>query len=204
MPLSWLKSYPLAPVLNCVAEKYSTFSGRAGRWEFWGFRLFAVILLCIALGIEVLLLNYQEEPGFGAVFLMLADFALFIPSLSVAVRRLHDTGRSGWWWLLLVCSGLLGIVLLCGLSVVLENSTVYLIAAIIAVLMTVLSLLPISVSALITIIVLYLYTVSTDFPQEGILLPIVAGGIAMLGPLTLVWFYIQPGDVGANRYGEPV
>ncbi|MFF5973590.1 DUF805 domain-containing protein [Streptomyces sp. NPDC012769] len=73
-------------------KKYAVFSGRARRKEFWMFQLFnliASIVLSIidaALGIQLLSLIYV--------------LAVLIPNLAVSVRRLHDTGRSGWWILI--------------------------------------------------------------------------------------------------------
>lgn len=62
--------------------KYATFSGRARRSEYWWFCLCNVILGCI--------------PFVNFIW----GLAVLIPSLAVCVRRLHDTGRSGWWLLL--------------------------------------------------------------------------------------------------------
>ncbi|MFC8174337.1 DUF805 domain-containing protein [Streptomyces sp. NPDC057242] len=75
-----------------VLKKYAVFSGRARRKEFWMFTLFnfiAAVILSIldnVLGIQILSLIYT--------------LAVFLPALGVSVRRLHDTGRSGWWILI--------------------------------------------------------------------------------------------------------
>ncbi|MEV5973105.1 DUF805 domain-containing protein [Streptomyces sp. NPDC051921] len=75
-----------------VFKKYAVFSGRARRKEFWMFFLFnliAAIVLSIidaALGIQLLSLIYT--------------LGTLIPNLALSVRRLHDTGRSGWWLLI--------------------------------------------------------------------------------------------------------
>ena len=78
-----------------VVKKYAVFSGRAQRMEYWMFALFNVII-AFALGIF--------EGIFGAIIgsdLNILSFlyaaAILLPSLAVTVRRLHDTGRSGWW-----------------------------------------------------------------------------------------------------------
>ncbi|MFF5637289.1 DUF805 domain-containing protein [Streptomyces sp. NPDC012825] len=87
-----------------VLKKYAVFSGRARRKEFWMFQLFnviAVIILSIldaVLGIQIL----------SAVYAL----AVFLPSLGVSVRRLHDTGRSGWWILIALIPLVGGIILL--------------------------------------------------------------------------------------------
>ncbi|GLF99404.1 hypothetical protein SYYSPA8_33925 [Streptomyces yaizuensis] len=77
-----------------VLKKYATFSGRARRKEYWMFTLFHIVAL-IALTIVDLIL---WSPNSFLFFLY--AIATFLPSLAVTVRRLHDTGRSGWWILL--------------------------------------------------------------------------------------------------------
>lgn len=83
-------------------ENYINFSGRARRKEFWFFTLFC-LLLGVAFGV---IEGIFDASGIDAVvnIITLIDkatsLALFLPSLAVAIRRLHDTGRSGWWYLL--------------------------------------------------------------------------------------------------------
>ena len=67
-------------------RKYAVFKGRASRSEYWWFTLFTTI-------VGVLLTNADT---LGAFF----SLAVFLPTLSVGVRRLHDSNRSGWWILL--------------------------------------------------------------------------------------------------------
>ncbi|SOB92127.1 uncharacterized membrane protein YhaH [Rhodobacter sp. JA431] len=72
-------------------RKYATFKGRASRSEFWWFQLFII---------GGSLLTGLLENGMGrdgAVLNGLFSLATFLPALSVQVRRLHDTDRSGWW-----------------------------------------------------------------------------------------------------------
>ncbi|MFM0520953.1 DUF805 domain-containing protein [Caballeronia jiangsuensis] len=69
------------------------FGGRARRKEYWFFALFVGIFTFFVVFIEELL-ALGDAPG------TLLNFALFLPSIAVGVRRLHDTGRSGWWLLL--------------------------------------------------------------------------------------------------------
>ncbi|TIC82889.1 DUF805 domain-containing protein [Nocardioides sp. GY 10127] len=81
-----------------VLTHYADFTGRARRSEFWYYVL-AYVLLSIVLN---LLGNLTGRPGevlFGVVS-SLVGLALLCPSLAVGARRLHDTGRSGWWQLL--------------------------------------------------------------------------------------------------------
>ncbi|WP_018883839.1 DUF805 domain-containing protein [Paenibacillus massiliensis] len=76
-----------------VLKNYVGFSGRARRKEYWMFALFnaiAVLVLAIIgqlIGIELLLVY-------------LYSLAVMLPSLAVIIRRLHDIGKSGWWYLL--------------------------------------------------------------------------------------------------------
>ena len=82
---------------------YAAFEGRAQRSEFWFFTLFYIIFLIVASLID---------SAIGLPILtIIVMLGLIIPSISVSVRRLHDTGRSGWWYLLSFVP-LLGLVLL--------------------------------------------------------------------------------------------
>ena len=77
---------------------YFHFSGRSSRSEFWYFYLFILFLSSISTFIDTFILGYHsEELGTtGKIFLLLT----IIPQLSIAIRRLHDVGKSGWWFLL--------------------------------------------------------------------------------------------------------
>ena len=74
-------------VATCF-KKYADFNGRASRPEFWWFVLFTVIVSIVG----------------GALFrnwvMSLINLALFVPSIAVGARRLHDIGKSGWLQLL--------------------------------------------------------------------------------------------------------
>ncbi len=76
-----------------VFRKYAVFNGRASREEYWTFKVFNFVFLFIA----VILID-----KIGAdIFIWISLFcylAILIPSLAVTVRRLHDTGRSGWMY----------------------------------------------------------------------------------------------------------
>lgn len=85
-------------VRTCL-QKYVTFEGRATRPEYWWFVLFSVGVVLV-LGILGGL--------FGAVLLMVLGLALLPPGVAAAARRLHDTGRSGWWQLGPAVPNLLG------------------------------------------------------------------------------------------------
>jgi uncharacterized membrane protein YhaH (DUF805 family) len=89
--------------VRSVLTRYADFTGRARRAEYWWFALFSVIVVVVAAIIDAAI-------GFPLLQLVVT-LGLFIPSLAVGVRRLHDTDRSGWWLLIgLVPFG--GIVLL--------------------------------------------------------------------------------------------
>ena len=78
---------------TAVLRNYANFSGRARRREYWMFFL-ANILVGIVLGILTVVLG---RLGTGLTYLY--QLAIIIPSIAVGVRRLHDTGRPGWWML---------------------------------------------------------------------------------------------------------
>jgi len=87
--------------LDPIQNQYADFKGRATRQEFWMFVLYTFlfyILGAVAWGVFAAMV----PSGFfiGLVILIIAMLALFVPSLTFQVRRLHDTGRSGWWLLL--------------------------------------------------------------------------------------------------------
>ncbi|NHB57549.1 DUF805 domain-containing protein [Acinetobacter sp. 194] len=78
--------------VKCL-KNYANFTGRARRKEYWFFTLVYVIGLIITIIIDAILGTYAL---FAAVWIL----GLIVPSLSVAVRRLHDTNRSGWFYLI--------------------------------------------------------------------------------------------------------
>ena len=92
-------------------KQYADFSGRARRKEYWMFVLFNIIVAIIAGIIDGVLGLINPEIGFG-VFGGLYSLAAFIPGLAVSVRRLHDIGKSGWYYLLGLIPLLGAIVLL--------------------------------------------------------------------------------------------
>jgi uncharacterized membrane protein YhaH (DUF805 family) len=107
-----------ADAIKSNFSKYVTFSGRAPRSEFWWWALFTFIANIVLSGIDIALFGHTivAEGGFTAYtnFSPLAgifSLAVLLPSISVAVRRLHDTDRSGWWWWLVLIP-LVGIIIL--------------------------------------------------------------------------------------------
>jgi len=89
-----------------VMRKYADFNGRARRKEYWMFALFVFVIyigLAIAGGLLTAIIAKTSHGMGGLVFLApayLFILAMLIPSLAVAVRRLHDTGKSGWFLLI--------------------------------------------------------------------------------------------------------
>ena len=84
-----------------VLQNYSTFSGRARRSEYWYFLLFNIIF-----GIGAMLLDNvfgigMQGVGYGPIYCLYA-LVVFIPSLAVSVRRLHDVGKSGWFFFIVL------------------------------------------------------------------------------------------------------
>lgn len=92
-----------ADAIRSVFSKYATFTGRARRSEFWWFVLFSAIVNTVASVLDAAIGNKLIE--------ILVALALLLPSLAVTVRRLHDTGRSGWW-ILIVLIPLVGLIVL--------------------------------------------------------------------------------------------
>ena len=99
-------------------SKYATFSGRAPRSEFWWWALFTFIANLILGAIDMALFGTTVigPEGFSAQtnFSPLAgifSLVVLLPSLAVAVRRLHDTDRTGWWWFIILIP-LVGIIVL--------------------------------------------------------------------------------------------
>ena len=84
-----------------VLKKYAVFSGRSRRKEYWFFVLFNIIISIILAVIDGVTGTLDPESGMGLLGLVYT-LAILIPALAVSVRRLHDTGRSGWWLLLLL------------------------------------------------------------------------------------------------------
>ena len=93
-----------------VLKNYAVFSGRARRQEYWFFTLFNFIIAIALAFVDGFAGSFDPQTGFG--FLSgLYSLAVFIPTLAVTVRRLHDTSRTGWW-LLMVFIPLIGVIVL--------------------------------------------------------------------------------------------
>ncbi len=77
--------------VSACFSKYATFIGRARRSEYWYFVLFQILVNVVA--------NAVDHAMGSHVVSVLVDLVLFLPWLAVAVRRLHDVDKSGWWLL---------------------------------------------------------------------------------------------------------
>ena len=89
-------------ITTCIT-KCVTFKGRASRSEYWKFYLFAVICYVCAYLLDIWLGTTMTDVdgSFGGGALLWFAIVLFaVPTISASVRRLHDTDRSGWWFLI--------------------------------------------------------------------------------------------------------
>ena len=99
----------MGAVRVCMRDKYATFQGRARRAEFWWYSLFSFLVLFVVFGVAGVIMAASTpkggEPsgvavGIFVIAAIVTVLGLFLPGLAVSVRRLHDLGFSGWWYLL--------------------------------------------------------------------------------------------------------
>ena len=81
-----------------VLRKYAVFDGRARRTEYWMFTLVNIIISFL-LGLIEGFLGIAPELDFS-ILSSIYSLGILIPSIAVSIRRLHDIGRSGWWFLI--------------------------------------------------------------------------------------------------------
>jgi uncharacterized membrane protein YhaH (DUF805 family) len=102
--------------LRSFSSNYTNFKGRARRSEYWFVQLFLVLVNLAAAVIDLALMDGDVDRfianGGGGIVGLVLILATIIPALAVLIRRLHDTGRSGWW-------ALIGLIPLAGAIVLL-------------------------------------------------------------------------------------
>jgi uncharacterized membrane protein YhaH (DUF805 family) len=105
-----------------VLKKYAQFDGRARRKEYWMFALINFVIefaYCIFVGVVAAVMSHSDNPGMAALLfipLWIYALAILVPALAVSVRRLHDTGKSGWFILLgfvPIVGGIIVLVFMC-------------------------------------------------------------------------------------------
>ena len=84
--------------LKVLKQHYADFGGRARRQEYWMFCLFNIII-AILLGVMAGIGAAVLDTGAFLLLPNLYSLAVLIPGIAVSVRRLHDTGKSGWYLL---------------------------------------------------------------------------------------------------------
>ncbi len=82
-----------------VLRKFAVFTGRARRKEYWYYFLINFLIITALLLLDNMLGTLDQEAGMGLLSGIYA-LAVLIPGIAVAVRRLHDTDRTGWWVLI--------------------------------------------------------------------------------------------------------
>lgn len=117
--------------INAITRNYANFSGRARRREYWMFTLVnAVILVLLLIPLFGVFVSMAAATGGNeappalqgatvlfALLLMLYTLAVLVPSIAITVRRLHDSGKTGWLYLLnLIPFGSLIILVFCVLD----------------------------------------------------------------------------------------
>ena len=86
-------------------KKYADFSGRSRRMDYWMFQLFFVLADIGVSIITAVLSSRSDSLGMiGGLRALVLVFGCLVPSIAVAVRRMHDTNHSGWWALVPIAS----------------------------------------------------------------------------------------------------
>ena len=106
----------LAEAVKSFWSNYSKFKGRSRRSEYWWIQLFLVLTNLAVAAIDLVLMNGDVERfianGGGGIVGLIWILVTIVPALAVLVRRLHDTGKTGWWALIGIVPLVGGIVLL--------------------------------------------------------------------------------------------
>ena len=82
-------------------SRFADFKGRSRRSEYWYVQSFLVVTNLAVAGIDLALMDGDLDRfianGGGGIVGLIWIFATIVPALAVLIRRLHDTGRTGWW-----------------------------------------------------------------------------------------------------------
>jgi len=92
-------------------KKYTVFTGRSRRKEYWFFVLFNILVSMAFAVVDYFTGTYSASYGMGLLGGLYA-LGVFLPAIAVTIRRLHDTDRSGWWILIVLVPIIGGIWLL--------------------------------------------------------------------------------------------
>ena len=102
--------------VNSFWSNYSKFKGRSRRSEYWWIQLFLVLTNLAVAAIDLALMDGDVDRfianGGGGIVGLIWILVTIVPALAVLVRRLHDTGKTGWWALIGFVPIIGGIVLL--------------------------------------------------------------------------------------------
>jgi uncharacterized membrane protein YhaH (DUF805 family) len=107
--------------VDTLKNRYAAFKGRATRSEYWYFLLFSIIIALILTALDSMIINPLlgiqpvVETARTGILGMLFSIGTLIPSVALAIRRLHDIGKNGWWILL----GVIPLVNIIGIFVLL-------------------------------------------------------------------------------------
>jgi len=82
-------------------SRFADFKGRSRRSEYWYVQVFLVVTNLAVAGIDLALMDGDVDRfianGGGGIVGLIWIIATIVPALAVLIRRLHDTGKSGWW-----------------------------------------------------------------------------------------------------------
>jgi uncharacterized membrane protein YhaH (DUF805 family) len=157
-------------------SKYVTFSGRARRPEYWWFFLFVILGSMIASFIDRAIFGIgtpQEPPtqALGAIF----SLATFLPMLAVGWRRMHDTGKPGWYLLI---------------------PLLVTVAGMIALMVGAVSLGQLEMAGVTE------ETLRTEATEPGLAGLAIFGIVQLALAILVLWWLTRPTQPGPNAYGE--
>jgi len=93
-----------AEAVKSFWSRYTMFKGRSRRSEYWFIQLFLILTNLAAAAIDLALMDGDVDRfianGGGGILGLIWILVTIVPALAVLVRRLHDTGKSGWWALI--------------------------------------------------------------------------------------------------------